>query len=167
MSLFSFFFRICPLMGVGYWSLPLLFFFFGEGKSLFHLTVYKSITEGSQGRNLEAGTGAKAMWTLIRLLASSLGLLSYTTGDHLPRGSSIPVGCPLLRQSLIETMPPQTYLQANLWRHFLNCGCFSDNSSLCQVDIKLPNTTSLCVSLSGLILDLHVRCSGWDQYLSW
>ena len=47
------------------------------------------------------------------------------------------MGWALLHQSLVKKMP---YIQI-LWRHFLSVGSlFSDDSSLCQVDIKLAST---------------------------
>lgn len=65
---------------------------FGKGKDLFELTSVRShsITEGNQGRNLGAGTEAKALEECC-LWACSAWLAQYfcnTTQDNPPSGAS-------------------------------------------------------------------------------
>lgn len=50
------------------------------GENLFQLTTYKSISEGSQGKNMETKTDA----AYCLVLHSLLSLLYYSTQDHEP-----------------------------------------------------------------------------------
>lgn len=47
-------------------------------------------------------------------------------------------------------------LQPDLWRHFLHLGSLlSDDSSVCQVDVKLSSTVHICLSLLKQFSSLH------------
>jgi hypothetical protein len=96
--------------------------------------------EGSQGgqelkqnRNLEAGADAEAMEGCCLEACFSCphglpNLLSSRTQDHQPR-----VGLTYNAMGIV--------CRLILWRHFLNRGShFSNDSSLCQADIKLVFT---------------------------
>jgi hypothetical protein len=48
-----------------------------------HSSLLRVLGAGTQGRNLEAGSGAEAMAGV--LLTDSLSLISYSTQDHQPR----------------------------------------------------------------------------------
>jgi hypothetical protein len=97
----------------------------------------KSGQELKQGRNLKAGAAAEAIG-----LFTGLFLLAYSAYFLIePRitcpGMAIPtMKWTLPHLSLIKKMP---YRQI-LWRYPLNWGSlFSDNSAVCQADIKLAS----------------------------
>lgn len=65
-----------------------------------------TISEGSQGRNLESGTEGDALEEAYLLAPPGLfSLLTYTPQDRLLRGGTATVSWALLRQSSIKTMP--------------------------------------------------------------
>lgn len=79
-----------------------------EAKSLFHLTGLRphTSTEGSQGRNLEKGTGAEAMEGAANWLAlhGMLSPNSYSTQGCLPGVVPLTMGWDLPHQSVIKGM---------------------------------------------------------------
>jgi hypothetical protein len=80
-----------------------------------------------------------------------LSLLSYRTQDYQPRDGPTHKG-PFPPWSLIEKMP-YSWIS---WRHFPNWSSFlCDNSSLCQVDTKLPSTDRF-----GMVVETG-NAGGW------
>lgn len=100
---------------------------------LFYLTAYESITEGSQGRSLEAEREAEATkdtanWLVT--MACLFSLISHSIQKHQPRGSTIHEGWALPHQSPMEILKMHYRLahRPALQRHFLYCGSLlSDN----------------------------------------
>lgn len=71
-----------------------------------------------------------------------LSLRSYRTQNHTLRGNTTRNGCALPHQPRIKNMLFMLAYSPTLWKHFLNWeSLFSDESSLCEVDIKPLNTT--------------------------
>ena len=109
----------------------------------FDVTVHhqrKSVQKLKPGRNLEAGADVEAVEDC-GLLACSLWLAplhSYRTQDHLHSTGIAPstTGWPRPRQLLIKKM---TCLQPYLKDKVI----FSDDFSLCQVDIRPAGTPSV------------------------
>lgn len=80
----------------------------------FSLTVYKSITEGSQGRILETRPRAESVDECYLLSAPHdlPSLLSYCPQDHQPRDSTIhsELGLPIINQENVPQACPQAIL---------------------------------------------------------
>jgi hypothetical protein len=76
-------------------------------------------------------------------------LLSYRSQDHQARDGSIHDALGPPHQSLIKKIIYRLAYNPILWRHILNGGSlFSDDFSLCQVDIKLSSTGKFFPCLS-------------------
>jgi hypothetical protein len=108
------------------------------------------IVKGSQGRtSCRAGTWRQELmqrpWRGAAFWLAShglLNLLSYRTQDPQHRGGTTHSG--LGPPTLITKKMLYIAYGLMLWRHFLSWGSLlSDNSSLCQVDIKLASTPSI------------------------
>lgn len=72
--------------------------------TVFQLTAHKSITEGSQGRNIEAGSEAEARGECC-FLAYFHGSCSLLHRTICPRAALSTVGWALPHQSSIEKQP--------------------------------------------------------------
>lgn len=106
----------------------------------------KSGLECTKGGSLETGADCRdraggVLLTGLSLVAClQVPLLSYRTRNGTPHNA---LGLPL---SVTEKMP---YVWSS-WRHFLSLSfLFSNNSSVCQVDIKLANMTVFQLSDKG------------------
>jgi hypothetical protein len=77
----------------------------------------QSIIEGSQGRNLEAGSEAEATGNAAYLPVPH-GLPSSIAQTHCPGVALFTVGWTVLHQSLIKKMSPPSSPQANLMKAF-------------------------------------------------
>lgn len=78
------------------------------------------------------------------------------------------MGCDFLYQSLIKKMSNRPTYTLTSWRHFLNGASFlSDNSSLCQADVKLASIQGeVCTPTSSAWLaQVHCVPSGRDSAL--
>jgi hypothetical protein len=90
-------------------------------------------TEGSQQRGGCRGSGGTLLAGLLFMVLSTYFLLP----SH---------------QLLTKKMPHQLAYRQILWRHLLNLGyLFSDNYSLCQVDLPTHRETSKTVALLNII----------------
>jgi hypothetical protein len=78
------------------------------------------------------------------MLIGFLSLYSYRTQDYQSGSAPPTMGWALPHQSLVEQMSYRFAYSLILWRHFLSWDfLLSDNSNLCQVDIKLVCPLSL------------------------
>jgi hypothetical protein len=99
------------------------------------------ITEGSEDRN----SNREGTWRQELIDGGHggvlLSLLSYRPQDHSPGVAPPTMSWALPHQSLVKKMSYRLAYNLNLWRYFLNRGFpLSDDSTLCQVDVKLANT---------------------------
>ena len=101
----------------------------GKGLLGFHCLSLKKVRTGTWRQELMQRPWSAAYW-----LASPglLSLLSYRTQDTSPGMAPPTTGWALPHRSVIK----KTSYSPILWRHFLNWGFFSDDSSVYQVDIK-------------------------------
>lgn len=121
-------------------------------KGFIYLTLQfpkiKSGREFTKGGNLETGADCRdraggVLLTGLSLVAClQVPLLSYRTRNGTAHNA---LGLPL---SVTEKMP----CSWSSWRHFLSLSfLFSNNSSVCQVDINLGNTGGFLIQLYQII----------------
>ena len=107
-------------------------------KTYFEYTfISQFIIWWSQGRNPKAEAGAEVMVDALRACPSCFIIVPMT---DRPGAQPPTMGWARSQQSLIKEMPYRLAYSLILWRDFHNYGfLLSDDSRLCQVDIKLTS----------------------------
>ena len=136
-------------------------------KVLFHLTLpqYYAFMKSGIGTQTGQELGDRRRcrdqgitYWLLPLTCLACSLLEPRTAS--PGMTPPTTGCALSHQSQIKYMPFMLAYSLILWRQFLSLSSFhSDDSSLCQVDIKPASTSTendLYVTYSICILRLHI-----------
>ena len=101
-----------------------------------HCWSLKEVRTGTPaGEELPQSSGRGAAYWLAA--HGLLSLISYRTQDHQPRDATNHSGLGPSQKSLIKNMRYRLAYSLSVQRHFLSWGSLSDDSSLCQVGIKL------------------------------